>query len=151
MSKILIITGGSKGIGKGIIETYQSHGYQIFSIARTKNETFKNVKQVEFDLSKTDGIRDLLSGIFDDIKQQDLQQITLINNAGTLGQIGRIEDIKDIEASVQLNTVAPLILTSIWISLTKDWACEKHIINISSGAAQNLITAGQFIALRKQQ
>ena len=43
MSKILIITGGSKGIGKGIIEAYLTAGYQIFSIARSTNNDIKNI------------------------------------------------------------------------------------------------------------
>ncbi|RZJ49416.1 MAG: SDR family NAD(P)-dependent oxidoreductase, partial [Flavobacterium sp.] len=41
MDKILIISGGSKGIGEGIIEAYLSEGFQVFSISRTKNEGFK--------------------------------------------------------------------------------------------------------------
>lgn len=136
MNKILIITGGSKGIGKGIIEAYLSEGFQVYSISRTKNEEFAAITQIEFDLSKTDGIVALLTGVFKNFKSTEVEKITLINNAGTLGQIGKIEVITDIEKTVQLNTVAPLILTSTFISLTKNWNCEKKIINISSGAAQ---------------
>ncbi|WP_316786957.1 SDR family NAD(P)-dependent oxidoreductase [Pedobacter frigiditerrae] len=136
MSKILIITGGSKGIGKGIIKAYLNEGFQVFSISRTSNKDFEAVTQIEFDLSKTDGIVALLTGVFENFKSTEVEKITLINNAGTLGQIGKIEDISDIEKTVQLNTVAPLILTSTFISLTKNWGGEKKIINISSGAAQ---------------
>lgn len=136
MAKILIITGGSKGIGKGIMEAYLSEGFQVYSISRTKKEAINLVSQIEFDLSKTHGIEALLTGVFENIKSTEVEKITLINNAGTLGQIGKIEDIVDIETTVQLNTVAPLMLTSTFISLTKNWSCEKKIINISSGAAQ---------------
>ncbi|WP_316771817.1 SDR family NAD(P)-dependent oxidoreductase [Pedobacter frigiditerrae] len=136
MSKILVITGGSKGIGKGIIKAYLNEGFQVFSISRTSNKDFEAVTQIEFDLSKTDGIVALLTGVFENFKSTEVEKITLINNAGTLGQIGKIEDISDIEKTVQLNTVAPLILTSTFISLTKNWGGEKKIINISSGAAQ---------------
>lgn len=134
--KILIITGGSKGIGNGIIKAYQNEHYQIFSIARTKNELLKQVTQIEFDLSKTEGIKNLITQIFNGLNPKEVEQITLINNAGTLGEIARIEDIGDIEKTVQLNTVAPLILTSTFINFTKDWTCARKVINISSGAAQ---------------
>jgi benzil reductase ((S)-benzoin forming) len=137
MNKILIVTGGSKGIGSGIVEAYQQAGFTIFSIARTKNSAYKNVNQIEFDLVKTNEIRVLLTEIFNQINPTTVKKITLINNAGTLGQIGKLEDICDIEKTVQLNTTAPLILTSTFIRLTKDWTCDKKIINISSGAAQN--------------
>jgi benzil reductase ((S)-benzoin forming) len=136
MSKILIITGGSKGIGKGIIDAYQNEGFQIFSISRTKNQDFEAVKQIKFDLSRADGIAGLLTKIFDDLNPEEVEKITLINNAGTLGKIGRVEDITDIEKTVSLNTIAPLILTSTFISLTKNWECKKQVISISSGAAQ---------------
>lgn len=136
MDKILIITGGSKGIGKGIIEAYQAEGYQIFSISRTTNKDLAQATQFEFDLSRTEGIKTLLKQIFDNFKLTEVETITLINNAGTLGKIGRVEDITDIEKTVLLNTVAPLILTSTFIGLTQNWKCKKQIINISSGAAQ---------------
>lgn len=136
MSKILIVTGGSKGIGKGIIDAYLSEGYQIFSISRTINKALNQVNQLIFDLSKADEIDQLLREIFEKFEVKEIEKITLINNAGTLGKIGRIEDVTDIAQTVSLNTIAPLILTSTFISLTKGWKCKKHIINISSGAAQ---------------
>lgn len=135
MSKILIITGGSKGIGKGIIEAYLADDFQVFSIARSVNNDLKKVTQLSYDLSKTDGIKKLISELFEKINPNEVEKITLVNNAGTLGEIGRIEDIADIETTVMLNTVAPLLLVSSFISLTKNWKAKKHIINISSGAA----------------
>lgn len=135
MRKILIITGGSKGIGKGIIDAYLADNYYIFSIARSVNNELTEVNQITFDLSKTDGIRNLISGLISKINPNEVEQITLINNAGTLGNIGRIEDIADIATTVALNTVAPLLLVSSFIALTKNWKAKKHIINISSGAA----------------
>lgn len=135
MRKILIITGGSKGIGKGIIDAYLADNYYIFSIARSVNNELSEVNQITFDLSKTDGVRNLISGIISKINANEVEQITLINNAGTLGNIGRIENIADIATTVALNTVAPLLLVSSFIALTKNWKAKKHIINISSGAA----------------
>lgn len=135
MRKILIITGGSKGIGKGIIDAYLADNYYIFSIARSVNNELTEVNQITFDLGKTDGIRNLISELISKINANEVEQIILINNAGTLGQIGRIEDIADIETTVALNTVTPLLFASSFIALTKNWKAKKHIINISSGAA----------------
>ena len=135
MGKILIVTGGSKGIGKGIIEAYLAEDYQIFSISRSENHNLLNVNQFKYDLSKTDGIKNLLIDLFKNIKSNEVEKITLINNAGTVGKIGKIEDINDIENTLKLNTIAPLIINSTFLALTKNWKAEKHIINISSGAA----------------
>lgn len=139
MDKILIITGGNKGIGNGIVTAFQQHNYKIFSIARAKNTdpSYDHIIQIEFDLSNTEGLEELLSGMISEIDSSTVQQLTLINNAGTLGQIGLLADIpgNNIAQTVQLNTIAPLILTAQFLKLTQHWLGDKKVINISSGAA----------------
>lgn len=139
MERVLIITGGSKGIGAGIIQAYQQHHYRIFSISRSKNESpgFDQIEQIQFDLSKSTQIEQPLKQIFAQLVAAQIEQITLINNAGTLGEIGRLENLEanDIENTVQLNAITPLTLSAAFIQLTKTWSCTKKIINISSGAA----------------
>ncbi|KQC00340.1 SDR family NAD(P)-dependent oxidoreductase [Pedobacter sp. Hv1] len=137
MDKILIITGGSKGIGNGIVEAYQHHQYQIFSIARTTHKSYTNITQIEFDLSNSNGLTQVLDSIFASLNPNQIKQITLLNNAGTLGQIGQLADLPDhdIAKTVQLNATAPLILTAHFLKLTQNWVAHKQVINISSGAA----------------
>lgn len=137
MDKILIITGGNKGIGNGIVEAYQRNQYQVFSIARTTNTSYTNVTQIEFDLSNSNGLTQVLDSIFASLNPSQIKQITFINNAGTLGQIGPLADLQDndIAKTIQLNTTAPLILTAHFLKLTQNWQASKQVINISSGAA----------------
>jgi benzil reductase ((S)-benzoin forming) len=139
MKKHLIITGGNKGIGSGIVSAYKNNGYQIISIARTLNQQdeYKNVKQIVLDLSKTEVLENAFSQILTTIAKDSVERIVFINNAGTLGKIGRLENnsVSDIQNIIQLNTIAPFLLTSIFIKETQNWSCSKKIINISSGAA----------------
>ncbi|MEO8235161.1 MAG: SDR family NAD(P)-dependent oxidoreductase [Flavobacterium sp.] len=139
MKKYLIITGGNKGIGSGIGSAYKNHGYQIISIARTLNQQdeFKNVKQIVLDLSKTEGLGNAFSQILTTIDKDSVERIVFINNAGTLGKIGRLENnsVSDIQNIIQLNTITPFLLTSVFLKETQNWNCSKKIINISSGAA----------------
>ena len=141
MKKIIIITGGSRGLGKGIVTAYLANGYHVFSISRSIFESGneKGLTQVQFDLSKIEKLTDVLLTIFDQIDSEAVERIVLFNNAGTLGEIGRTENLsaENVIGAVHVNTIAPLILTSAFIRLTKNWACEKKVINISSGAAQN--------------
>jgi benzil reductase ((S)-benzoin forming) len=139
MAKILIITGGNKGIGNGIVLEYKQNGYQVISIARTKNESslYNDVVQVELDLCDTNTIENVFSEILKSIDSVTLEKIVLINNAGTLGTINRLENIDTpvIETVIQLNVTVPFILNSIFLRETKNWDCTKKIVNISSGAA----------------
>ncbi|RZK38979.1 MAG: SDR family NAD(P)-dependent oxidoreductase [Pedobacter sp.] len=140
MENIVIVTGGSKGIGRGIVEAYQAKGYHVISVARTKSEKgIKNLTEIAFDLRDSLGISELIEKIFSGLNQNTTQRIVLVNNAGTLGEVGRLDnlDTENIKAAVEINTLAPLLLTSAFINQTKDWAAERKIINISSGAAQN--------------
>ena len=142
MDKILIITGGSKGIGKGIVEKYLEQEYKIYSISRSQinDEKFKRIFQIQYDLSDPNGIELIMKEIFEKITTSP-ESITLINNAATLGNIGPLENniLKNIQQTVNINLVTPLALTSEFIKRTKNMKCRKLIINISSGAANKPI------------
>ncbi|MEB3380457.1 SDR family NAD(P)-dependent oxidoreductase [Flavobacterium psychrophilum] len=139
MKKILIITGGNKGIGGGIVWAYKNNDYQIISIARTLNLSleYKDVRQIILDLSKTEDLENTFSQILNTIDENTIKRIIFINNAGTLGKIGRLENnsSSDIQNAIQVNTITPFLLTSIFLKETQNWNCSKKIINISSGAA----------------
>ncbi|MEO8516086.1 MAG: SDR family NAD(P)-dependent oxidoreductase [Flavobacterium sp.] len=139
MKNYLIITGGNKGIGSGIVSAYKNHGYQIISIARTQNQSpeYKDVTQIVLDLSNADGIENSFSAVFKTINAAEVQKITLINNAGTLGKIGPIENnsAAQIQQIIQLNTITPFVLSATFLKETQTWNCSKKIISISSGAA----------------
>ena len=140
MKNILILTGGSRGIGRAILEKYQKENFLIFSISRNIIEDFasdKSLEQIQYDLSDSNGIEDVLKQIFLKISAKEVKTILLINNAGSLGDIGRSENnnLDTTISTIQLNITAPLVLSSLFIKYTKDWNCQKTILNISSGAA----------------
>jgi benzil reductase ((S)-benzoin forming) len=139
MEKIVIITGGSKGIGLGLAKEYHKNGYRVISIARSKIEKFYGVEQYQCDLSKPETIECVCKEIFKHLDKESTNNLTLINNAGVLGTINTLENLEplDISHTLQVNLIAPSILTSQFIKLSKDWNCKKTVINISSGAAVN--------------
>lgn len=136
MSKFLIITGGSKGIGKALAKKYASESYKVYSLARSIVD-LQNVTQIPVDLTNEKETIDAFTMVWDEIKKQKITFITLINNAGSLGNISQLENIdaRDISQTIFLNTTIPLILSSLFINFTKQLTCIKKIINISSGAA----------------
>lgn len=139
MEKIVIITGGSKGLGHGIAEEYHKNGYRVISIARTKLKKEYAVEQYQCDLSDSIQIEKTIKEIFSHLNSENTSILTLFNNAGNLGTVNTLENIdsKDISYTIQVNLTAPLILSSQFIKLSKEFNCKKKIINISSGAAIN--------------
>ncbi|HKJ06667.1 MAG TPA: SDR family NAD(P)-dependent oxidoreductase [Flavobacteriaceae bacterium] len=139
MEKILIITGGNKGLGLGLSKFYNNKGYHIISISRDMNGDATFIDHYPCDLSKHETIKPVLNHIFSHIDKELISEITLINNAGYLGEINTLDKLEPAEVAypIQLNLIAPLVLTSTFIDLTRDWNCKKQIFNISSGAAVN--------------
>lgn len=135
---ILIITGGSKGIGRALAEKYVSENYKVYSLSRSIVD-IQNVTQISVDLSNLQETSKTFKMLFEEILKQEISSITLINNAGRLGTISNLENLetKDIAKTIQLNTTTPLILSSIFIDKTRNFDSKKQIINISSGAAKN--------------
>ena len=133
---IIIITGGSKGIGKALVEKYASKNYKVYTLSRSINN-LKNCTEISVDLSDNKATQETFSTLLEELKSINITSVTLINNAGRLGVISNLENIavNDISKSIQLNTTTPLILSSLFIKNLEDLNCKKQIINISSGAA----------------
>jgi benzil reductase ((S)-benzoin forming) len=139
MEKVLIITGGSKGLGLGIAKKYHKEGYRVISISRSKIEKLYLFEQYQCDLSKSESIQPVITEIFSHLDKNNTSNLTLINNAGDLGTVNTIDQISptNIAYTIQVNLTAPLILNSLFIKLSKDWTCKKQVFTISSGAAIN--------------
>jgi benzil reductase ((S)-benzoin forming) len=137
MSKVLIITGGSKGIGNSLVNKYAEEGYRIYSLSRTLVDGRRNLKNISVDLSDCGAAVSILETILDSINLNKLTEILLINNAGSLGSISTIENnsTESIQKTIALNLSTPIALTSCFIDHLKLSNIKKRIVNISSGAA----------------
>lgn len=135
---IVIITGGSKGIGKALAIKYANKNYKVYSLSRSIN-SIENVTQISVDLSNLKATKNAFTMLIDELKNTTISSLTLINNAGRLGKIANLENIlaNDIAQTVQLNITTPLLLSSLFIQFAKNYNCKKQIINISSGAGVN--------------
>ncbi|MFO8067978.1 MAG: (S)-benzoin forming benzil reductase [Bacteroidales bacterium] len=143
----IIITGGSKGIGEGIAKQLLHEGNHLIIISRTENESLKSegnkknaaVDFVLFDLGHTYDISGLMGEIFEKINPEKADKLILVNNAGIIKPIGYIEDCDPVQIQnhISINLIAPMILSKEFIQRSKNWKCDKRILNISSGAAQN--------------
>jgi 3-oxoacyl-[acyl-carrier protein] reductase len=135
-----IVTGGTRGLGLGIVHGLLAAGYDVIAIARHESDELVALKREvrpgraatvhfqAFDLCDISNIPALVK----DLRKQFGSIYGLVNNAG-IGTGGLLATMRDaqIERIVRLNTVAPVILTKYVLrSMMADNA--GRIVNIAS-------------------
>ncbi|WLR52799.1 (S)-benzoin forming benzil reductase [Bacillus tianshenii] len=146
---IYLITGSSKGLGEAFVKTVLKEGNIVYAIARSKSEKLATIhtqgngilEQLSYDLSDISGLSAFMNSLFGRIPLEKADTITLINNAGIVEPMKPIErcNSAEIERSFQVNTVAPMALTSEFLQHTEEFKGKKYILNISSGAANRSV------------
>jgi 3-oxoacyl-[acyl-carrier protein] reductase len=116
----VIVTGGSRGLGLGIVRKLTAEGYHAIAIARQSNERLASAiheaKQggaglldfVQYDLGEIEGIAELVRKV-----RKDFGPIYgLVNNAavGSDGILATMHN-SEIERLVRVNTLSPIIVT----------------------------------------
>jgi 3-oxoacyl-[acyl-carrier protein] reductase len=119
-SRIVLVTGGSRGLGLGIAKKLVASGYDVVAVARSTHENLdaaiaeaKRAKHgalhfVPFDLGGIEKIPDLVR----DLRKEFGPLFGLVNNAA-LGRDGALSLMHNsqIEELVRINTLAPIVLT----------------------------------------
>jgi 3-oxoacyl-[acyl-carrier protein] reductase len=134
----VIVTGGSRGLGLGMTCALSVAGYRVIAVARSLSAELTAARQaaastgaIEFrtcDLSDLNQIAAFVRTV-----RSDFGPIYgLINNAG-LGTSGILANMResDIQRLIQLNTVAPILLTKYVLKSMMSQR-EGRIINIAS-------------------
>lgn len=137
--KAYIVTGASKGIGLALCRQLGEAGHFVIGIARSKEKGWSGNFFFERDLANLSEIQGLMAQISLAFPG-NMQSVTLVNNAGTVEPIGFSErnDPAAVQANINLNLTAPMILSSLFISQLSALKIEKAIVNISSGAGRKV-------------
>ncbi|MEZ4856964.1 MAG: SDR family oxidoreductase [Gelidibacter sp.] len=100
MSKIVLITGGSSGIGKSVGEFLIQKGFIVYGTSRRpENYTDSKFPLVQLDVSNSESINNAIQTLIEKEGRLDI----LINNAGA-GITGPIEEIPDAEIQRNFDT-----------------------------------------------
>jgi len=130
MSKVVLITGASSGMGKLTASTLAESGYRVYAGTREKEYKSKqeNITSIYLDVTKTDSIKSAIKQIIEKEGKIDV----LVNNAG-YGLLATIEDGTDEEIFNQFDVnVFGLIKTTREVLPYMREAKSGVIINISS-------------------
>lgn len=130
MSKQVIITGTSRGIGFELVKLFASQGHQVLALSRNEQPIsllkLKNVVTFPFDLNDAEAYQIVLDYVKTYWKQVDI----LINNAGQLLNKPFSETtISDFETVYKTNVFGVAELTRILMPFMKK---DSHVVTISS-------------------
>ena len=131
MSKNVIITGTSRGIGFELVHLFANAGYNVLALSRNaqpvNNLHFDNITSLAFDLSKAEDYHKVESFVKDTWK--DTVDI-LINNAGTLLNKPFAEtSMDDFENVYKTNVFGVAELTRVVLPFMGN---DSHVVTISS-------------------
>ncbi len=132
MPKIVLITGGSSGIGKAIGEYLSERGYQVFGTSRNPEKiTNSSFPLLKMDVNDTISVESVISEIINKTEKIDV----VINNAG-VGITGPIEETpeSEIKKAFDTNFHGPInVIKAVLPQMRKQGF--GHILNVTSIAA----------------
>ena len=130
MSKNIIITGTSRGIGFELVQLFANVGHQVLALSRNEkpiqNLKLEHVSCFSFDLNSSQSYRKVEEFVNKNWGQVDI----LINNAGALLNKPFSEtSIEDFEEVYRTNVFGVSELTRIVLPFMKK---QSHVVSISS-------------------
>lgn len=101
ISKVVLVTGVSSGIGRVVAEQFARRGCEVFGTVRnlSKAQPLAGVTLIEMDVRNSDSVRDAIADIISRAGRIDV----LINNAG-INMLGAVEETDITEAMALFET-----------------------------------------------
>jgi benzil reductase ((S)-benzoin forming) len=133
----MIITGASSGIGAAMAKLAKDAGYTVASISRRPGPGH----HLAADLSNPNAWAGAGSWIEGMVKSQMWDRVVFVHNAGVIEPIGFAGEVDSEEATanIVLNSAAPQVLGSRFISAISELSCPAQLMLISSGASKSPI------------
>jgi len=139
----VLVTGGSRGIGLGIVRRLTEVGFRAIAVARKdSSELTAAMKEIEaknagslcfvpFDLADLEGIADLVKSV----RKEYGPIYGLVNNAGTSAEGSlALMPTPQMERLVRLNTLSPMVVT-------------KHVVrSMMAGGGGRIVNIASIVA-----
>ena len=128
MSKILVITGASRGIGNALVQLASAYGHHVYALSRNISSIKKTAQVYPVEIDITD--ENTLSVFLGLLQKEEVKIDVLINNAGVLINKPFAETTaEDFELLYRVNVFGLASLTRMLIPQIDP---NGHVVNISS-------------------
>jgi NAD(P)-dependent dehydrogenase (short-subunit alcohol dehydrogenase family) len=148
---LTLLTGASRGMGRAMAEQLLEAGHTLVCISRKTDDALAakaqasgaTLLQWSFDLAAPQAAAERIGAWLAEQDAQAFDSVTLINNAGTTGQIGPMEraTAADLTQSLRIGLEAPVLLTAAFLRATSTWRGARKVLNISSGLGRNAMAS----------
>ena len=138
--KVVLITGGTSGIGKAAATALAGMGATVVITGRNEERGKRALQEIREE-SGNDGVELILADLTvqdevrrlaEELRERHNQLEVLVNNAG-LVLSERTETLDGIETQLAINHLAPFLLTNLLLDLLKESA-PSRIVTVSSDA-----------------
>jgi NAD(P)-dependent dehydrogenase (short-subunit alcohol dehydrogenase family) len=128
-NRTALVTGGTHGIGRAIVERFLAEGARVTTVAREAPADLPSeVTFISCDLADAAGVPDLVRRLEDDVGPLDI----LVNNAGIWRETSSLKlDADDWQQVIAVNLTAPVLLAT---EAARGMAARGYgrIVNITS-------------------
>lgn len=141
--KIVILTGASRGLGLAMARQLLQSGHSLLTMSRKRSQELQDcaeqsnaaLTQWQINLNEAVLVSHKLQEWLQALNSHPLRSISLINNAGVIPQIASLRDVqaRDLSNALRVGLEACVLLTSAFLSATRDFQCQRRVLNISSG------------------
>jgi NAD(P)-dependent dehydrogenase (short-subunit alcohol dehydrogenase family) len=149
-TRLYVLTGASRGLGAAIAAQLLKRDTLLLTLSRRPDPAQQDaaraagakLEQWAIDIGHDVGTAARLEAWLHRQDAGGLASATLINNAGLLGRVGPIDrsDADTLAAVLRVDLEAPMLLTAAFLRATRNWAIDKRVLNVSSGAGRRPIT-----------
>ncbi|MBT8270342.1 MAG: SDR family oxidoreductase [Bacteroidia bacterium] len=132
MKKVILVTGGSSGIGKSICEYLHTRDYKVYGTSRNPDRYSDfDFNLIALDVTDEQSVERCIAEVMDQAGRIDV----LINNAGA-GITGPFEEVpnSEIRKNLETNFIGPVSMMKAVLPIMRNQNSGK-IINITSIAA----------------
>jgi NAD(P)-dependent dehydrogenase (short-subunit alcohol dehydrogenase family) len=130
--RVVLVTGGSRGIGRGITEAFVFAGATVVTCARSEADPFPGTTHVQCDVRDPDSVQAMVDGIVAEHGRLDV----LVNNAGGAPATdAATASPRFHDKIISLNLSSPLLVAQIANAVMQTQGSGGSIVNISSISA----------------